>query len=139
MAITAAVCSSFKSESLQGIHLAADVYKIALFPSTATLSAATAVYAATGECPATGNYALGGIILAGYSGTLQGTVGVIDFTTAQWPTSTITARGALIYNSTKAGKAVAVLDFGADITSTNGTFQVAMPAVGAGTSLIRFQ
>lgn len=136
MAITQALCSSFKLELLAGTHVAADVYKIALFTSTATLSAATTAYAATNEVSGTG-YTAGGATLAGYSATETGTVARLDFTSPTWPSSTITARGALIYNSSKTNKAVAVLDFGADITSTSGTFTVTLPTVGDSTSLIR--
>ncbi len=137
MAISAAVCTSFKSEILTGTHVAADVYKIALYPSTASLSAATAAYSSTGEVTGTG-YTAGGATLAGFTVTTDTGTAVLDFTTdPTWSSSTITARGALIYNSTKANKAVAVVDFGADITSTNGTFTVTLPAPTAAAGLVR--
>jgi hypothetical protein len=137
MAITAAVCDSFKTEILQGIHLAADTYKIALFTSAATLSKATTAYAATNEASGAG-YTAGGATLTGFSVTLDTDTAILDFTTdPTWPSATITARGALIYNSTRSNKAVAVLDFGADTTSTNGTFTVTFPAPAAATGLIR--
>jgi hypothetical protein len=136
MAITAAICNSYKTEALQGIHLAADVYKIALYPSAATLSKATTAYSSTGEATGTG-YTAGGATLAGRADSLDTDTAIIDFTDPTWPTSTITARGALIYNSTRANKAVAVLDFGADITSTAGTFTVTLPAPVAATGVIR--
>lgn len=138
MAITAAVCTSFKSEVLQGVHLAADVYKIALFPSTATLSAATTAYSSAGECANGNGYATGGINLVGYSVTVSGTTAVLDWTTdPAWPASTIAAAGALIYNSTRANKACVVLSFGGTITSTNDVFTVALPVADATTGLIK--
>lgn len=137
MAITAAVCDSYTQEILSGTHTNAHTYKIALFTSTATLSAATTAYAATNEVSGTG-YTAGGATLTGFATSLDTGVAILDFTTdPTWPASTITARGALIYNSSAANKAVAVLDFGADITSTNGTFTVAFPAATAATGLVR--
>ena len=138
MAITAAVCNSFKSEIIQGVHEASDTYKIALYPSSATLSKTTTVYANTGECPATGNYTQGGISMVGYSVTLDGDTAILDWTTnPSWADATISAAGALIYNSTQADKSVAVLDFGGTITSTAGTFTVTLPAPAAATGLLR--
>lgn len=138
MAITAAICNSFKQElAAMTPHTAADVYKIALFTSTATLSKATTAYAATNEVVGTG-YTAGGVTLAGFAATLDTDTAILDFTTdPTWPTSTITARGALIYNSSRSNKAVAVLDFGADIASTAGTFTVQLPAATAAAGLIR--
>lgn len=135
--ITQALCNSFKAEILQGIHLAADVYKIALFTSAASLSKATTAYAVTDEVVGAG-YAAGGIPLVGFTAGLDGDTAYLDWSTdPSWPTSTIAARGALIYNSTRANKAVAVLDFGADISDTNGTFTITLPAPAAATALIR--
>lgn len=138
MAITAAICNSFKNELLAMTpHTAADVYKIALFTSAATLSKATTAYAATNEVSGTG-YTAGGATLAGFTPGLDTDTAYIDWTTdPTWPTSTITARGALIYNSSRSNKAVAVLDFGSDITSTAGTFTVQLPAAAAATAVIR--
>lgn len=136
MAITAALCNSYKQEILQGVHEAGDTYKIALFTSSATLSKATTAYSATNESSGTG-YTAGGATLTGFAVTLDADTAILDFADAAWPTSTITARGALIYNSSQSNKAVAVLDFGADITSTAGTFTVTMPAPAAATGLIR--
>lgn len=139
MAITAAFCNSFKQELLAMTpHTAADVYKIALFTSAATLSAATTAYAATNEVANGNGYTTGGATLSGFSVTTDGTTPILDWTSdPSWPASTITARGALIYNSSRANKALAVLDFGSDITSTNGTFTVTLPAPTAATGLIR--
>lgn len=138
MAITAAFCNSFKQELLAMTpHTPADVYKMALFQSTAALSKATTAYSATGEVTGAG-YIAGGATLTGFSPTLDTDTAVLDWTTdPTWPSSTITARGALIYNSSRANKAVAVLDFGADVTSTNGTFTVTLPAPTAAAGLVR--
>lgn len=137
MAITAAVCNSYKQEILQGTHSSADTYKIALYTSAATLNKTTTVYSATNEVVGTG-YTAGGATLAGLNITLSGDTAVLDFTTdPSWPTASITARGALIYNSSKGNKAVAAFDFGSDITSTNGTFTVQLPAPDAANGLVR--
>ena len=136
MAITAALCNSYKQEILQGVHEAGDTYKIALFTSSATLSKATTAYSTSNEVTGTG-YTAGGATLASFAVTLDTDTAILDFADATWPTSTITARGALIYNSTQSNKAVAVLDFGSDITSTAATFTVAFPTASAAAGLIR--
>lgn len=137
MAITAAICTSYKSEVLAGTHTSAHTYKIALYTSAATLDATTTAYTATGEASGTG-YTAGGQALTGFTIGSSGTTAWIDFTTdPSWATATITARGALIYNSSASNKAVCVLDFGSDISSTGGTFAVTFPAPAAGTALIR--
>ncbi len=137
MAITAAVCDSYTQEILSGTHTNTDTYKIALFTSAATLSAATTAYAVTNEVSGTG-YTAGGATLVGFTTSTDTGVAILDFTTdPAWASATITARGALIYNSSKTNKAVAVLDFGSDITSTNGTFTVTFPAATAAAGLVR--
>lgn len=136
MAISAAICTSYKQEVMQGVHEAADTYKIALYTSAASLGASTTAYTATNEVSGTG-YTAGGATLSGVSVTVDGTTAVLDFTDPTWANSTITARGALIYNSTQGNKAVAVLDFGADISSTNDTFTVTFPAATAAAGLVR--
>lgn len=139
MAITAAICNSFKQELLAMTpHTAADTYKIALFTSSATLSKATTAYSTTNEVSGTG-YSAGGATLSGFSVSLDTDTAILDWTTdPTWASSTITARGALIYNSSRSNKAVAVLDFGSDITSTAATFTVTLPAASAAAGLIRF-
>ncbi len=137
MAITQAFCTSAKAEFLGGIiDLDTDVMKIALYTSAATLSAATTAYSATNEVVGTG-YTAGGNTLAGATISTSGTTAFVDFTDTVWSTATITARGALIYDSSKANRAVAVLDFGADKTSTSGDFTIQMPANDAANALIR--
>jgi hypothetical protein len=148
---TTAICNSFKQELLgMATHVSTDVFKIALIkvaPSTtfgaSTTNVGTPGFGAssqanlgTDEASGTG-YTSGGATLTGLSATLQSTTGVLDFANATWPTSSISATGAIIYNSSKSNKAVAVYDFGGTITSTAGTFTATMPAVGAATSLIR--
>ena len=137
MAILQAIATSFKAEILQGIHDSADTYKIALYTSAATLGATTTAYSATNEVAGIG-YTAGGATLSGFNVTTSGTTAILDFTTDPfWENATITARGALIYNSSKSNKAVYVLDFGSDITSTNGTFAITLPTPDATNGLIR--
>lgn len=138
MAISQAMCSSFKSELLGGIHdLDTDVIKIALYTSAATLGASTTTYSATNEVANGNGYTTGGNTLTSPVISLDGTTGIVDFADSTWTAATITARGALIYNSSKANRAIAVLDFGADKTSTSADFTVVMPAAAAATALIR--
>ena len=137
MAITQAMCSSFKQQILLGEHdLDTDVIKLALYTSAATLSAATTVYSTSDEVVGTG-YTAGGNTLAGATVSLTGTTAFVDFTDTTWSTATITARGALIYNSSKSDKAIAVLDFGSDKTSTAGHFTVQFPTNDASSAIVR--
>jgi hypothetical protein len=137
MAISQALCSSFKQQILLGEHdLDTDVIKLALYTSAATLSAATTAYSTSDEVVGTG-YTAGGNTLTGATVSLSGTTAYVDFSDTTWTTATITARGALIYNSSKSNKAIAVLDFGADKTSTAGNFTVQMPTNDASSALVR--
>lgn len=137
MAITQAMCSSFKQQILLGEHdIDTDVIKIALYTSSATLSAATTAYSTSDEVVGTG-YTAGGNTLTGATVSLSGTTAYVDFSDTTWTTATITARGALIYNSSKSDKAIAVLDFGADKTSTAGSFTVQFPTNDASSAIIR--
>jgi len=137
VAITQAMCNSFKSELLGGTHdLDTDVIKIALYTSSATLGASTTAYAVTNEVSGTG-YTAGGNTLSGAAIALSGTTAFVDFDNSTWATATITARGALIYNSSKSNKAIAVLDFGGDKTSTAGDFTVIFPTADASNAIIR--
>ena len=141
MAITQAMCTSFKSEALQGVHdFTTDTFKIALYTSSATLSAATTAYSATNEVSGTG-YTAGGetLTVTGGAVSTSGTTAYVDFSDVTWSSSTITARGALIYNSSQANKAVAVLDFGSDKTSTDGDFVIIMPTADASNAIIRIE
>jgi hypothetical protein len=140
MAITQAIASTFKSELLGAQHnftaTTGNVFKIALYTSAAVLNATTTAYTVTGECPSTGNYTAGGNTLTGQVITLSGTTAYIDFADSTWAASTISAAGALIYNSTSANKAVCVLDFGGTFTSTNGAFTVVFPSPTTTTALL---
>jgi len=140
MAITQTLCTSFKVELLTGTHnftaTTGDSFKIALYTSSATLGATTTAYSSTNEVSGTG-YTAGGAALTEVTPTSSGTTAYVDFGDATWSSATITARGALIYNSTDSNKAVAVLDFGADKTSTNGDFTVQFPTADSSTAIIR--
>jgi len=136
MAITAAFPNASKLEALELLCPEANTYKIALYTSSATLEKTATVYSATNEVEGAG-YTAGGATLTGYSAAMDGDVAVLDFADPSWANSTITARGAVIYDSSDGNKVRAVLDFGADITSTNGTFTVTLPASTAAAGLIR--
>ena len=137
MAITQAFCTSAKVGFLTGTYTpVADTMKIALYTSVATLSAATTAYTTSNEVVGTG-YTAGGNTLTGNAISYDGTTAWLTFSDSSWTTATITARGALIYDSTRSNAAIAVLDFGADKTSTAGTFTVQMPVAAASTALIR--
>lgn len=137
MAITQAMCSSFKEELLSGIHdMDTDVLKLALFTSAATLNAATTEFSVTNETSGTG-YTSGGATLAGTTITLSGTTAFVDFSDVTFSAASITARGALIYNSSKADRAIAVYDFGEDKTSTSADFVVQMPTADATNAVVR--
>jgi hypothetical protein len=138
MPITQAMCNSFKTELLGGTHdLDTDTIKIALYTSSATLGASTTAYSTTNEVTGSTGYTAGGNTLSGASITLSGSTAIVDFSDTTWSSATITARGALIYNSSKSDKAIAVLDFGSDKSSTNGDFTVVFPAADASNAIIR--
>ena len=140
MAITQAMTTSFKQELMEGVHdFTTHTFKIALYTSSATLDATTTAYSATNEVSGTG-YTAGGntLTVTGGAVSTSGTTAYIDFADTTWSTATITARGAVIYNSTAAGNpAVAVLDFGADKTSTAGDFTVSFPTADASNAIVR--
>jgi len=141
--------TSFKVEILDGIHnfgtgvirasTAADVFKLALYTSSATLSAATTAYSSADEVSSSGtNYPAGGLTLTiSQAPTSTGTTAFLDFDDITWASATITANGALIYNETQGNKAVAVLAFGSDKTSTAGNFTIQFPAAAASTAILR--
>jgi len=131
------MCSSFKQQLFLAQHdLSTDVIKMALYTSVSDIGPDTAVYATTNEIAGTG-YTAGGNILTGATVLLSGTTAYVDFNDAVWPAATFTARGALLYNSSKANKAVAVLDFGADKTVAVQSFTVQMPTNVASSALLR--
>lgn len=145
MAITSAVCTSFKKELLEGKHdfnaTSGHTFKMALYTSSATLGASTTDYSSTNEVVGTG-YTAGGVALTNIDPTSSGTTAFIDFADATWANATITAAGALIYNTTTDGgtgttNAVAVISFGGDKTSTNGDFVVSFPVADASNAIVR--
>jgi hypothetical protein len=141
MAITQALCTSFKVEILQAIHnfttSTGDVFKLALYTSSASLDAATTAYTSSNEVGNSGTYTAGGGTLTNVTPTSSGTTAFLDFADISFTSATITARGALIYNSSKSNRAVAVLDFGSDKISTTGTFTVQFPAADASNAIVR--
>ena len=142
MAITQAMCDSFKVQILSGqqnlVSGAATVYKIALYTSAATLSNATTAYTTVNEVSSSGsNYTAGGnTLVVSTSPTSTGNVAFLSFANSSWTNANITANGALIYNST-ANSAVAALAFGSDKTATNGTFSIIFPTADASNAIIR--
>ena len=135
------MCTSFKVELLTATHdftnSTGDTFKIALYTSSATLGASTTAYTTSNEVASTGNYSAGGNTLTNVTPTSSGTTAFTDFADTTWSSATITANGALIYNSSKSDKAVAVLAFGGDKTSTNGDFTIVFPTADASNAIIR--
>lgn len=141
MAITQAMCTSFKVDLLNGVHnfdaATGDTFKIALYTTDAVLGADTTAYSSTNEASGTG-YTAGGLnLVIPVDPTTGGTTAYVDFNDAVWSTATISAAGALIYNSSKANAAVAVLSFGGTVSSTAGAFTVQFPTAGAATAILR--
>lgn len=141
MAITQALCTSFKRALLDGeMDFSSDTsqtFKIALFTSSATLGAATTAYSVTNEVSGTGYTAGGNTLTISANPATSGTTAFLDFADTTWATATITARGALIYQAGGSNAAVAVLDFGADKTSTAGDFTIQFPTADASNAIIR--
>jgi hypothetical protein len=136
MSIIQTQTTSFKAQLYQGIHdLTTDVIKIALYTANANLNEDTTVYSATNEVANTGTYSAGGAQLTPITVSTSGYTAFVGFPNISW-TGIITARCALIYNSTQGNKSIAVLDFGSDKTSTT-TFTITMPANTATAALIR--
>ncbi len=140
MAITTAMCTSFKKELLEAKHnfLASggNTFKLALYTSSATLGASTTAYATANEVSGTG-YSAGGGTLTNVNPTTSSTTAFTDFADLTFSNATITANGALIYNSTNSDRAVCALAFGGDKTSTSGDFTIQFPVAGAASAIIR--
>lgn len=140
MAITSAICTSFKQELLVGTHnftnSSGNTFKLALYTSSATLGASTTAFTTTNEVTGT-NYTSGGNALTNVTPTTSGTTAIVDFADLTFGTATVTARGCLIYNDTQADKAVAAIDFGGDKTSTAGNFTIVFPSPTATGAIIR--
>jgi hypothetical protein len=142
MAITQAICNSFKKELLEGDHnfdTGGDVFKLALYTSAATLNSATTVFTTSDEVANTGQYVTGGGTLVNSGTSIVGGVAFCDFADLSFTGVTLTARGALIYNTsaTVTDAAVAVLDFTADKTATDGTFTIIFPADTSAAAILR--
>ncbi len=139
------MCTSFKQELLTGSHdftNGNDQFKIALYDNSATFTAATTAYTSSNEVSNSGSYSAGGGTLTNVTPTTSGTTALTDFDDKTFTSATITARGALIYNSQTAGGSgttdtVVVLDFGSNKSSTSGDFQIVFPAADASNAIIR--
>ena len=140
MAISTAMCTSFKQEILVGTHnftaSSGNTFKLALYTSSASLGASTTAYSTSNEVSGTG-YTAAGAALTSVTPTTSGTTAFCDFSDLTFSSSTITANGALIYNDTQSDKAVCTLAFGGDKTSTAGDFTIQFPAADASNAIIR--
>ena len=140
MAITSTLTTSFKKELLEAVHnfsaSGGNSFKLALYTSSATLGATTTAFTTTGQSSGT-NYTSGGSALTNIAPTSSGTTGFCDFSDLTFGTTTVTARGCMIYNDTNSDKSVATIDFGGDKTSTAGDFTIVFPAAAASTAIIR--
>ena len=143
MAITSAICTSFKQELLVGTHnftaTTGDTFKLALFTSSATLGAGTTAFNSSNEITNSSGtaYTSGGVSLTSVTPTLDSSTAVCDFANASFTNASFTANGCLIYNSSKSNKAVAAVAFGADKTVTSGTFTIQFPTADATNAIIR--
>ena len=144
MAITtSAITSSFKNELLgtNAGNFAAtsgDIFKLALYTDSSTIGPSLGSFTATGQITdSTGDYSSGGKDLTGQTHKLSGTTAIVDFANLSYLTATITAMGALIYNTSQENRSVAVLDFVSNKTSTSGTFTIQFPAFNATQAIIR--
>ena len=143
MAITSAICNSFKQEILVGTHnltaTTGDTFKIALFTSSATLGASTTAYSTSNEITNSSGtaYTAGGATLTSVTPTTSGTTAICDFADVSFTSASFTANGALIYNSSASDKAVCAIAFGSDKTVTSGTFTIQFPTADATNAIIR--
>ena len=143
MAITSAICTSFKVELLKGTHdftaTTGNTFKIALYDSDATLGASTTAFSTSEEITNTSGtaYTSGGATLTSVTPVADSTTAVCDFADVSFSSATFTANGALIYNSSATNAAVAAIAFGSDKTATNGTFTIQFPAADASNAIIR--
>jgi len=143
MAISSAICNSFKQEILVGTHnftaSSGNTFKLALYTSSASLGASTTAYSATNEISNTSGsaYSAGGETITSVTPVLDGSTAVCDFADVSWSSASFTANGCLIYNDTQSDKACAVVAFGGDKTVSSGTFTIQFPAAAASTAIIR--
>jgi hypothetical protein len=137
MSIIQTQTTSFKAELYQAVHnLLTDTLKIALYTSSASLDASTTAYATTNEVSGTG-YTAGGVTITGVTVNSSGYTAYVSFNNPSWTSASFTARAALIYNSSKANRSIAVLDFGSNKTVTATTFTINLPTNNAADALIR--
>jgi hypothetical protein len=137
MSIIQTQTTSFKTELYQAIHdLTTDTLKIALYTNSATLNETTTVYSTTNEITGTG-YTAGGVVITGVTVNSSGYTAYVSFNNPSWTSASFTTRAALIYNSSKANRSIAVLDFGSDKTVSNNTFLITLPTNNASDALIR--
>ena len=143
MAITSAVCTSFKVELLKGVHdftaTTGDTFKIALYDSDATLGAGTTAFSTSEEITNTSGtaYTSGGATLTSVTPVASSTTAICDFADVSFSSASFTANGALIYNSSDSNAAVCAIAFGSDKTATNGTFTIQFPTADATNAIIR--
>jgi len=143
MAISSAICNSFKQEILVGTHnftaSSGNSFKIALYTSSASLGAGTTAYSSSNEISnASGSaYSAGGETITSVTPVLDGSTAVCDFADVSWTSASFTANGCLIYNDTQSDKAVCVVAFGGDKTVSSGTFTIQFPAAAASTAIVR--
>ena len=143
MAITSAICTSFKQEILVGTHnftaTSGNTFKIALYTSDASLGAGTTAYSTSNEITNSSGtaYTAGGATLTSVTPTLDSSTAVCDFADVSFSSASFTANGALIYNDTQSDKAVAVIAFGGDKTVSSGTFTIQFPTADATNAIIR--
>ena len=143
MAITSAICTSFKVELLKGTHdftaTTGNTFKIALYDSDATLGASTTAFSTSEEITNTSGtaYTSGGATLTSVTPVASSTTAVCDFADVSYTSASFTANGALIYNSSDSNAAVCAIAFGSDKTATNGTFTIQFPTADATNAIIR--
>ena len=143
MAITSAICTSFKVELLKGVHnftaTTGNTFKIALYDSDATLGASTTAFSTSEEITNTSGtaYTSGGATLTSVTPDASSTTAVCDFSDVSFSSASFTANGALIYNSSASNVAVCAIAFGSDKTATNGTFTIQFPTADATNAIIR--
>ena len=143
MAITSAICNSFKTEVLQALHnftaSSGNSFKLALYTSSATLNKSTTAYSTSNEISNTSGsaYTAGGKALTSVTPVLDGSTAVCDFADISFTSASFTANGCLIYNDTQSDKAVCVVAFGGDKTVSSGTFTIQFPAAAASTAIVR--
>ena len=143
MAITSAICNSFKVEILKGVHdftaSTGNTFNLALYTSSATLGAGTTAYSTSNEITNSSGtaYTAGGATLTSVTPTTSGTTAICDFSDVSYTSASFTANGALIYNDDQSDKAVAVIAFGGDKTVSSGTFTIQFPTADASNAIIR--